>query len=233
MFTGIKPFTDEETRAVSAKILKDDVLSPRRVNRDIPRSIQRVIKKCLRKKPQRRYGSLLEVETKLGNRLAGRTTKAASLLRISDYLVSREVFEAAPEQETMIITGKPRASARLRNAVAAGSMLLLLGAGAGAYHYYRTLQDRNVVQHPPAVPVTASPLVTRPQVSTAPASTVTAVPAGTPAIKALPLSSPDITTRPAQTAPPASIGQKQMQTTPARKKSSPPKKKKKKTVPVS
>jgi serine/threonine-protein kinase len=129
--TGVKPFTDEETRAATAKIMKDGFTPPRRVNSDIPCGVQRIIKKCLRKKKQRRYDSMMDLEKKLGKRLAGRTTKAASLLRISDYLVSRQVFEAAPEQETMIITGKPRASARFRNAVVAASMLLLLGAGAG------------------------------------------------------------------------------------------------------
>ncbi len=79
MLTGVKPFTDDEARSVSAKILKDKFLAPRRVNSDIPRGLQRLIKKCLRKKPKRRCGSMLEVEKKLGKRLAGRTTKAASL----------------------------------------------------------------------------------------------------------------------------------------------------------
>ena len=90
--TGVKPFTDEETRAVTAKIMKDGFTSPRRVNSAIPCGVQRIIKKCLRKKPQRRYASMMDLEKKLGKRLAGRTTKAASLLRISDYLVSREGF---------------------------------------------------------------------------------------------------------------------------------------------
>jgi serine/threonine protein kinase len=221
--TGVKPFTDEETRAVTAKIMKDGFTSPRRVNSAIPCGVQRIIKKCLRKKKQRRYDSMMDLEKKLGKRLAGRTTKAASLLRISDYLVSRKVFEAAPEQETMIITGKPRASARFRNAVVAGSMLLLLGAGAGAYHYYRTMQEQRAVRPPAALPAAATPHVTRPQTTTTSTETVTAPP----------LSSAGITTRPAQTAPPPSILQKQTQTTPARKKPVSPRKKKKKTVPVS
>lgn len=233
MFTGVKPFTDEDTRAVTAKIMKDDYTSPRRINRDIPWRLQCIIRKCLRKKPKRRFGSMLEVEKKLGRRLAGRTTKAASLRRIADYLVSRKLFEAAPEQETIVITGKPRVSARFRSAVVAGSMLLLLGAGAGAYHYYRTMQERSAVQPPAALPAAATPLVTRPQATTAPTATVTAVPAGTPAVTSPPPGSPGITTRPAQTAPPSSIGQKQTPSAPARKKSPSPKKKKKKTVPVS
>jgi hypothetical protein len=203
--------------------MKDGFTSPRRVNSAIPCGVQRIIKKCLRKKKQRRYDSMMDLEKKLGKRLAGRTTKAASLLRISDYLVSRKVFEAAPEQETMIITGKPRASARFRNAVVAGSMLLLLGAGAGAYHYYRTMQEQRAVRPPAALPAAATPHVTRPQTTTTSTETVTAPP----------LSSAGITTRPAQTAPPPSILQKQTQTTPARKKPVSPRKKKKKTVPVS
>jgi serine/threonine protein kinase len=232
MLTGVKPFTDEETRAVTAKIMKDGFTSPRRVNSAIPCGVQRIIKKCLRKKPQRRYASMMDLEKKLGKRLAGRTTKAASLLRISDYLVSRKVFEAAPEQETMIITGKPRVSARFRNAVAAGSMLLLLGAGAGAYHYYRTMQEQSAVRSPAALPAAATPLVTRPQATASSTATVTTLPAGSPAVTSPLHNSPGITTRPVQTSPPASVGQKHTQTTQDRKKTAAPKKKKKKTVPV-
>jgi serine/threonine protein kinase len=232
MLTGVKPFTDEETRAVTAKIMKDGFTSPRRVNSAIPCGVQRIIKKCLRKKPQRRYASMMDLEKKLGKRLAGRTTKAASLLRISDYLVSRKVFEAAPEQETMIITGKPRASARFSNAVAAGSMFLLLGAAAGAYHYYRTMQEQSAVQPPAALPAAAAPLVTRPQATASSAATVTSPPAGIPAVTSPSHSSPGITTQPAKTSPPASVGQKHTETTQERKKTAAPKKKKKKTVPV-
>jgi serine/threonine protein kinase len=230
--TGVKPFTDEETRAVTAKIMKDGFISPRRVNNAIPCGVQRIIKKCLRKKPQRRYASMMDLEKKLGKRLAGRTTKAASLLRISDYLVSRKVFEAAPEQETMIITGKPRASARFRNAVVAGSMLLLLGAGAGAYHYYLTMQEQRAVRPPDALPAAATPLVTRPQATASSTATVTTPPAGSPAVTSPRHNSPGITTRPVQTSPPASVGQKHTQTTQDQKKTAAPKKKKKKTVPV-
>jgi len=229
MLTGAKPFTDEDTRAVTAKIMKDDYPSPRRINRDIPRRLQCIIRKCLRKKPGRRFGSMLEVEKKLGKRLAGRTTKAASLRRIAEYLVSRKLFDAAPEQETIIITGKPRMSARFRNAIIASSMLLLLGAVAGAYYYSRTMWGRSAVQPPPALPAAPTPLVTQPQTTTAPTATATASPVspGMPAVTAPPLSSPAITMRPAQTAPKASVGQKQTQTAPGRKKPAAPKKKKK------
>lgn len=226
MLTGAKPFTDEDTRAVTAKIMKDDYPSPRRINSDIPRRVQCIIRKCLRKKPKRRFGSMLEVEKKLGRRLAGRTTKAASLHRIAEYLVSRKLFEAAPEQETIVITGKPRMSARFRNTAIAGSMLLLLGAGAGAYYYYfQPMEGRSALQPPPALPV--APLVTLPHTATTP--TATAVQPGIPAVTVPPSSSPAVTTRPSPT---SSVAQKHTRTSTDRKKSAAPKKKKKKTLPA-
>jgi hypothetical protein len=173
---------------------------------------------------------MLDVEKKLGRRLAGRTTKAASLHRIAEYLVSRKLFEAAPEQETIVITGKPKVSARFRNAVIAGSMLLLLGAGAGAYYYTRTMQGQGVEQPLPAQRV--APLVTRPLTTPTPTTTVTPLPSGMPTVTVPPVSSPAITTKPTQTSPPASVGQKQTQTTADRKKTAAPKKKKKKTLPA-
>ncbi len=173
MFTGIKPFADEETRAVSAKIVKDSFRAPRRVNSGIPRSLQRVIRKCLRKKPVRRFGSLLEVENRLGRRLAGRTTKAASLNRISEYLVSKDVFAAAPEQETVIITGHLRPYRRLRNAAIAAAVLLALGAGA--WHYRAELK-RFVARPAATLPV--------PEFVTRPHATHTPVPPPSPAAPA-------------------------------------------------
>jgi len=167
LFTGMKPFFDEETRAVSAKIVNDPFISPRSINSSIPRSVQRVIKKCLRKKPAKRFGSMLEIEQKLGKQLAGRTTKAASLLRISEYLVSLNVIEPLPEQETLVITAKPsRRSSRFKQALASGALLLAF-AGGGAYYYH-------VKPMPPApdgaIPVSAVP-VSSPLPATQPATT--------------------------------------------------------------
>jgi serine/threonine protein kinase len=174
MLTGVKPFADDDERSVSARILKDKFLAPRRVNSDIPRGIQRLIKKCLRKKPKRRYDSMLEVEKKLGKRLAGRTTKAASLTRIADYLVAMQVFEAAPTEETVIITSKVPAMAYLRRYLAAAAMVLLLAGGAAAYYVWKAnetpMQPRAAV---PVLPASGAPLVTRPS-ETAPLSVLRA-----------------------------------------------------------
>ncbi len=135
MFTGVKPFEDEETRSVSTKILKDRFRSPRSINRRIPRRLQRIIKKTLRKKANWRYDSILDLGRALGKRIAGRTNKSASLKRISDYLVGMNVFEAPPESETMVITRVPKRGL-LKKALIAGGLILALLLGAGAYSYW-------------------------------------------------------------------------------------------------
>ncbi|MDH4161972.1 MAG: serine/threonine protein kinase [Nitrospirota bacterium] len=224
MFTGVKPFTDEETRGVSAKIVKDEFLSPRRVNRDIPRALQRIIKKCLRKKPHRRFASMPDLERKLGKRLAGRTTKPASLLRIADYLVSRNVFEAAPEQETMIITGnRSGLGRRMKWAITAVSAILV--ASAGAAYYYRTM-----INHP-AEPLLVLPEQSKPApaVSAPTATTPVTAPSVTPASQATatPPPAPQAFAAPQTASSPTVVRKSRL---PAAKKSTVPVKKKKPTA---
>lgn len=170
MFTGAKPFMDDAARPVTAKIVKDKFPSPRSVNSEIPVRLQWLIKKCLRKKPKKRYDSMLEVEKRLGKRLAGKTTKAASLQRIAEYLVSRNIFAAAPEEETMIVTVKTPMRGRIAAAVISAAVLLLLAAGA-AFYYYSPLPAWTPFHTPDAglapsfAPV---PLATGPQATTTP-----------------------------------------------------------------
>ena len=157
LFTGVKPFKDDDARPVTAQIVKDKFPSPRSKNKDIPRRLQWTIKKCLRKKPGRRYRSVLEVQRKLGRLIAGRTTKASSLLRISDYLVSRNVFEAAPEQDTLQVPLRGMRSRRMSAAVVGASLVLLVAAGIGV-SYYRTALMQLVAPVPTVLP--AQPQIT-------------------------------------------------------------------------
>jgi serine/threonine protein kinase len=151
MFTGVKPFKDDDARPVTTRIVKDKFLLPRRVNKEIPYRLQWLIAKCLRKKTNRRYESILDVQRKLGRYLTGKTTKARSLHRIADYLVSRNLFEAAPAQETVVIPMQSKSSNRMSPAYIIVSLALLIAAGTGAY-YYRTMHvqpyDRPPVVHP-------------------------------------------------------------------------------------
>jgi serine/threonine protein kinase len=231
LFTGVKPFADDDERSVSAKILKDNFRAPRRVNSDIPWGLQRVIKKCLRKKPKRRYDSMLEVEKKLGKRLAGRTTKAASLTRIAEYLVSMKVFEAAPAGETVIITSKVSALAHLRRYFVSAAMLLLFATGAAVYYTW-TKTNETPMQPPtvsPAVPLIGAPLLTRP-VETAPPS---ALQTGTSTTTIHPVPQPSTVSTSVRTSQSSSVlveRSKAQSASTKRKTGSAKKKKKKKTV---
>jgi hypothetical protein len=235
MFTGTKPFTDDDTRAVTAKIMKDSFLSPRSVNSEIPWRLQWLIKKCLRKKPKRRYGSMLEVEKKLGRRLAGRTTKASSLQRIAAYFVSMNVFEAAPEQETMIVTTKVPLLSRFRTALLPAALVLFVAGGAAMYYSWMK-SNENPVQYPasqPVQPSTGTSLITRPQQTTPTAPG----PAQDGAISSLSTtrSAPSVSavsssisaTRPASVPASVSAQQKKEDVPQARKKTAKSKKKKK------
>ncbi len=166
MFTGLKPFQDDETRSVSAKILRDGYISPRGLNDRIPRRLQWIIKKCLRKKPHRRYGSVQELARALGRRIAG-TTKSASLKRVSDHLVETGVFQALSESETMVIT-KMRAMGPFKKALITAAALLALGAAA---YYYRNTAGRpatpvQVAPHAPQQPQAPVPIAPQPPAAT-------------------------------------------------------------------
>jgi len=166
MFTGIKPFQDEETHSVTAKILKDRFLPPRRLNSDIPRRLQRVIKKCLKKKTNKRYQSVLDLARALGKRLIGTTNKSASLKRISDYLVEVKVFAAPPENETMVITKVP--PGRLfKKILVAAAVILTLAAGAAAYSYWKSGQQ--IISPAAPLPIAPQPAASPPRTLAPPA----------------------------------------------------------------
>ncbi len=155
MFTGAKPFLDDDARPVTAKIVKDPFPSPRRVNPEIPRRLQRLIKKCLRKKPARRYEAMPAVRRKLERDLRSGTTKASSLRRISEYLVSRNVFEAMPDQETLVAPVVRTTTGRMRAALISVAVLTLLAAGSAAVYYYGFPVRQQAVQlsvNPSAAP---------------------------------------------------------------------------------
>ena len=149
MFTGMKPFQDEKTAVIAAKIAKGKFLSPRSVNSDVPRSIQRIVKKCMRKKPHRRYESMQELARHLGKRIKG-MDKPTSLKRISDYLVEANLVEAPPADETVVIYRAPRMGTFTRIVLATAGVLILLSGAIGYYSWTKARAAR-VQQAVPAV----------------------------------------------------------------------------------
>ncbi|MFC1610952.1 serine/threonine protein kinase [Myxococcota bacterium] len=57
MLTGQKPFADDDTKSVLHRILNEPYNRPRRLFPDIPVKLQRIVKKCMEKRPERRYDS--------------------------------------------------------------------------------------------------------------------------------------------------------------------------------
>lgn len=152
MFTGAKPFEDEENRSVTAKILKDKPIPPRRLNKDIPRGLQRIIKKCMLKKLERRYASASDLAKALGKNIAGKTNKSASLRRISDYLVACRVFEPPAEEETVLIT-KVAGSGVFKKIIPAAGVILLASIAAAAWY----LWGREEMHPAPSQPMEQQP----------------------------------------------------------------------------
>jgi len=148
MFAGMKPFQDEKTSSLTAKIIKGKYLSPRRVNNDVPRNIQRIIKKCLRLKPHRRYESMQELARAMGKRIRG-MDKPASLKRISDYLVEENLVEAPPADETVVIYRAPRMGIFTRIVLITTGILLLFSGAIGYYSWTKARAAR-VQQTAPA-----------------------------------------------------------------------------------
>jgi hypothetical protein len=191
---------------------------------------------------------MLEVETKLGKHLAGRTTKAGSLQRIAGYLVSMNVLKAATEQETMIITTRVPLLARCRRTLLPAALFLLLAAGAAIY-YSGVKSNTGPTSYPAIPPVshsTGTTLMTRPQQTTSTAPTVSAPPLPESRPQATveakppapaPAQQPPVTSEAGMSQPvkypaSASVEQSKGQAALEQKKTGPAKKKKKKKPPV-
>ncbi len=165
MFTGKKPFQDEETVSISAKILKGKFASPRSINSDIPRGIQRIIRKCLKKKTAKRYGSAQEVSRWLGKRIKG-MDKPTSLKRISDYLVESNLVEAPPADETVVIYRAPGMGSFTKTLLITACVLIVLTGAIGYYSWTKARTAR--IQQTPSMAPSSTGAVRVPTMSVPP-----------------------------------------------------------------
>jgi serine/threonine protein kinase len=65
LLTGIKPFSSDKQDEVQDNIIHKNPKSVCRIHPGVPRSFGRIIKKCLRKNPKRRFQSTHEIKLKL------------------------------------------------------------------------------------------------------------------------------------------------------------------------
>ncbi|MBZ0119765.1 MAG: serine/threonine protein kinase, partial [Sandaracinaceae bacterium] len=55
MLTGQKPFVEDDSRTVMQKIRLDRYQSPRKLNSQVPRALERILARCMEKMPANRY----------------------------------------------------------------------------------------------------------------------------------------------------------------------------------
>jgi hypothetical protein len=61
LITGRTPFSSNDTLALLTMILSDDPMSPRSLRADVPRDLETICLKCLRKEPSARYKTAQEL----------------------------------------------------------------------------------------------------------------------------------------------------------------------------
>lgn len=70
MCTGKKPFVEDEEKSVMHKIRLEKYVSPRKLNPEIPRELERIMAKCMHKIPRDRYRSAQDLVMALERFLA-------------------------------------------------------------------------------------------------------------------------------------------------------------------
>lgn len=91
MVTGRLPFDGDNTVAIALAHLEDAVIPPSVYNPDIPIILERVIIRCMEKKPDRRYANAAEVITDLRKCLLHPETKTAKVENKSGAVKSETV----------------------------------------------------------------------------------------------------------------------------------------------
>jgi len=71
MLCGKRPFSGSTATAAPTATLRDTPLPPRRMRKDIPRSLERVVMRCLEKRPEDRFPSARELHRDLVKLLPG------------------------------------------------------------------------------------------------------------------------------------------------------------------
>jgi len=179
LLTGKRPFMEDEAESVTAKILNDRPAPPRQVKPGIPRGVQRIVLKCLRKRPEQRFRSPTALERAIGRVLGGGPTEWEALLR--QYLGLLPAAGEAPPRLGHHLRVPGHSARRLRRLALTGSLigvfawagLVLIGAvptlGSGLMGF-RT--------HPSSWPAWSQPKPSGPEQGQRPPRTQGTRPAG-------------------------------------------------------
>jgi len=133
LLVGRPPFVEEEDTEQSSRLSrmrKERYPAPRKLRREVPRGIARILKSCLRSNPSSRPPSALELCRRLERFHATDSSELAS------WLWERAVFERRAD-ETVVVLAPPalphrRRRSRLKAALATAAILAIACLTAGA-----------------------------------------------------------------------------------------------------
>ncbi len=100
MLTGVKPFSEGGGKSIMHKILNAQFIRPRKINPDIPKSLERIILRCLAKEPIDRWKSTADLRRALESFVAPRVNMHYSG-RLLTYLYHTKIITAS-ETETFV-----------------------------------------------------------------------------------------------------------------------------------
>ncbi len=134
MLTNRRPFEEEPARTVMQKIRLDRYIPPRRVRRDVPGALERILARCLEKNPAHRYPSTGLLADDLELHLAQQAVPSHET-RLVAFLAERGSAGAKDTKRALAGAARvrdagERRSRRLRGFIAAQTILALIGAAA-------------------------------------------------------------------------------------------------------
>ncbi|MCJ7498662.1 serine/threonine protein kinase [bacterium] len=150
MVTGAKPFTGPSDVAVTHAIVHKRPVRIRKLSPKTPRRLVRVIMKCLRKKPLRRYATMDELAEALGSSLPRRVSSTRELV---STLVARAGQQGNDDLTIPLASPDPAPSRGRPIAwIAALVAAIALGVFVWQQDYFKGLIK------PPSAPMAAAPV---------------------------------------------------------------------------
>jgi serine/threonine protein kinase len=113
MLTGDRPFKPDAKFSVTEKIMQGEFVPPRKLNRKIPRSLQKLILRCLNPKPGKRYRDTSRLRRRLEELAEKKAKKAEYQERLRNYLIKCGIFKGAVAERTVVKKAKPKAKPKL------------------------------------------------------------------------------------------------------------------------
>lgn len=139
MLTGRPPFEVPDENAAESLLARVESGRYPRIRasrRDVPRSVVRLVRQCLRARATRRISSAAEARRKLET-ILNRPTPADCRSELTSFLWERHVFEPRATETVVMVahTSSPNPRSRIRVAVATAALVASLFALGSALRY--------------------------------------------------------------------------------------------------